>query len=166
MSENQLPAKLESDLPLEPVVIDKQSKINLAEMGLTYIPDGQLKKLGELGVHFEGVGVMKVQGGLAISAQLLVHQAMTILSKKLNAKKVSVETAVELSKTLGYTLSKLTESQKYTAISLRAAPRGEGDEKPKPPNQAFPAGGVYINMAPGSKVEIGEKPVANPPAES
>ena len=163
----QLPPPVEIKTKEYAVMTDEESKANLGRLGLTVIGDSKLRDFEQLGIHFKGVGVMKVQGGLAISAQLILHKAMTVLAEKLMAKKVSVKNAIALSKALGYSLSKLTESQKLT-FETEGAGSGTRPASDTPRVPSFPPGAnIQINIGEGKKAEVVEqKPVAieTPPA--
>ena len=135
----QLPPPVEIKTKEYAVMTDEESKANLGRLGLTVIGDSKLRDFEQLGIHFKGVGVMKVQGGLAISAQLILHKAMTVLAEKLMAKKVSVKNAIALSKALGYSLSKLTESQKLT-FETEGAGSGTRPSSDTPRVPSFPPG--------------------------
>lgn len=158
MDSDQTIAKLPVDLDDKPVFNDKEAQANLKGLGLTYISAAKVQKLAKLGVEFKGLGVMRLGTGLAVHGQLLVHDCMVQLSKRLHRRgsQVDVEEMVALAKAMGFTLSKLTESQRFVMEVER--PNQRSTEPPRV--QAFPpAVPVLINVN-GGQVAVDKKPIA------
>ena len=159
MDSEQPIAKLTVEIEDKPVFNDKEAQANLKALGLTYISAQKVRKLAALGVEFKGLGVMRLGTGLAVHGQLLVHDCMVQLSKRLHRRgaQPDVEEMVALAKAMGFSLSKLTESQKFVLEAER--PNIKQHDGP-PRVQAFPpAVPVLINVN-GGKVEVDKKAVA------
>ena len=160
MSDDNTIAKLPVVVEDAPIFNDKEAQKNLKGLGLSYLSANKVRKLAEFGVELKGLGVMRLGSGLAVHGQLMVHDCMAQLSKRLHKRggAVDVEELVAIARALGFTLSKLTESQKFV---LEAERPYQKPAESQPRVQAFPpATPVLINMQSGSKVEVREKPVA------
>ena len=116
---------------------DRKMRKNLNALGLAFVSQTKLKEFAKLGVAFDGVGMMRVQGGMAVKGQLIVDQAMTILIKKLRKKEVTVEEAIGLANALGFSLGKLTDSQRFV-MELNGVQKGAPPGPPQPKTPSFP----------------------------
>jgi hypothetical protein len=102
----------------------------------------RLRDLAEIAKRLRGDGASEVRRGEAIVSQLILHATMQKLMKKLTEKpKMGVIPMVQLVYSLGYLLSKMTDSQRLL-LEFEKLSSPEQMVPPKATDPSFPAGEI------------------------
>lgn len=153
----QKPTSLEVEVSIpDQVITDESAAEAMRSQGLIMLQKNTITDLASIGINLQGVGVMRVQRGRALVSQQRLDEASRVvyneiieLSKDKSAKG-RLAKICQLSQSLGYLASKLTESQELMLsidgekTGYHAMPSDEPTTKAFTPGSIVRGGGTAI----------------------
>lgn len=150
-------------VPLDIIQSDDVVDGALKSQGLIKMSASSLRELRQIGVHINGLGILRTeQGGIFVNRSRMEAMMQAILERTVSGKKPSVKNLAVLARNLALLGGKVTECSKVTLESAgvrmgHAAPNGDSD---KPKNKSFAPGvNVFVNAGPNASVKVEEQKV-------